>query len=415
MLGKRLFKNIKQLCQVRPIEFTLAKGTELAVLPSIENAFLLVEDGIIKSFGKMQDCPQLVDAIEHDCSEKIILPGFIDAHTHLVFAEPREQEFVLKIKGATYQQIAAAGGGILNSAKKLRALSESELFERSLPRAYSILHTGTTTAEIKSGYGLTLADELKMLRVARQIGTHTPLTVKTTFLGAHAFPEDVKRDDYLKLILEEMIPRVAEEGLADYIDVFCEQGFFSVEETISICETGKRFGLTPRLHANQLSNNGGVQAGIQVNAISVDHLENIGTDEIQALVKSTTIPIALPLAAFYLNLPFPPVRKMIEAGLPLTIASDFNPGSSPSGNMPLIISLACIKMRMTPEEAFNAATVNAACALQVNKQTGSITQGKFADLIVTKPVSSLAYLPYAIAENWIDQVFVKGEAVSLPH
>jgi imidazolonepropionase len=385
----------------------------MAELPSLANAFLLIENGIIKDFGPMQNCPELRGVEVISCSNKFVLPAFCDSHTHLVFAEPREQEFVLKIKGATYQQIAAAGGGILNSAKKLRALSETELLEKSLPRAQAIMRTGTATVEIKSGYGLTLADELKMLRVAKRIGMETPLTVKTTFLGAHAIPAEIKREEYIKLIIEEMIPRVAEEGLADFIDVFCEEGFFSVSETIRICETGLRYNLIPRLHANQLSNNGGVQAGIQVNAISVDHLENIGNAEIQALQNCNTIPTALPLAAFYLNLPFPPVRKMIEAGLPVAIASDFNPGSSPSGNMPFVVSLACVKMKMTPEEAFNAATLNTAASLNLSNRTGSITAGKQADLIITKPVSSLAYLPYAISENWIDQVFVKGVSVHL--
>ncbi|MCU0382821.1 MAG: imidazolonepropionase [Cyclobacteriaceae bacterium] len=415
MADKKIFVNIKELFQIRPANARVIKGKEMAEFPSLANAFLLIENGIIKDFGPMQNCPELHGLEVISCSNKFVLPAFCDSHTHLVFAEPREQEFVLKIKGATYQQIAAAGGGILNSAKKLRALSETELLEKSLPRAQAIMRTGTATVEIKSGYGLTLADEIKMLRVAKRIGEETPLTVKTTFLGAHAFPAEIKREEYLKLIIEEMIPRVAEDGLADFIDVFCEAGFFSVPETISICETGLRYNLIPRLHANQLSNNGGVQAGIQVGAVSVDHLENIGDDEIQALLKSTTIPTALPLAAFYLNLPFPPARKMIEAGLPVAIASDFNPGSSPSGNMPFVISLACVKMKMTPEEAFNAATLNTAASLHLSNQTGSITAGKQADLIITKPVSSLAYLPYAISENWIDQVFVKGVSINPDH
>lgn len=409
MPGKRLFINIKSLYQVRPVGFTLAKGKDLSVLPSIENAFLLVEDGKIKSYGKMEDCPQVADAIHHDCTGKMILPGFVDSHTHLVFAEPREQEFVLKIKGASYQEIAAAGGGILNSAKKLQALTEDELFFRSLPRARQVLQSGTTTIEIKSGYGLTLKDEIKMLRVAKRISKETPLTVKTTFLGAHAFPKEISREAYIDSIKHEMIPQIAAEKLADYIDVFCEEGFFSVDETIAICEVGKHYGLMPRLHANQLHNSGGVQAGVKVGAISVDHLENIGDVEIEALRTSQTIPTLLPLAAFFLNLPFPPARKLIEAGLPIAIATDFNPGSSPSGNMPFMLSLACVKMKMTPEEVFNATTINTAAALHLADEVGSITVGKKADLILTKEVSSLAFLPYAINTNWIDEVFVSGE------
>ena len=411
MAADLLIINIKGLVQVRAATPRFLAGVEMADLPIIENAYVLIEDGKISSFGKMSELPSISPNQTIDASGRYVFPSFVDSHTHLVYAAAREEEFVMKIKGATYEEIAAKGGGILNSAKKIQAISESELFERSLPRAFEIIRTGTGAVEIKSGYGLTVKDELKMLRVARRIGEETPLKVKTTFLGAHAVPKDMKKEDYVRLILEEMIPAVAEEKLADYIDVFCEQGFFSPEETEKIVEHGKKFGMKPRIHANQLHRSGGVQVGVKTGALSVDHLENIGDEEIEVLKGSSTMPTALPGAAFFLNLPFPPARKMINAGLPLAIASDYNPGSAPSGNMSMMLSLACIKMRMTPEEAINAATINTAYALELLSTHGSITVGKCANVFITVPMNSYSYLPYSFGSHLIERVILNGKVV----
>ncbi len=406
-----LIVNIEGLVQVREQALSFVAGKDMAVLPVLGNSYLAIKDGVIAAFGSMEELPtkqanQLIDA-----SGKFVFPSFVDSHTHLVFAASREEEFVMKIKGATYAEIAAHGGGILNSARKLQQTSEDELFERALVRVEEIIRTGTGAAEIKSGYGLTTKDEMKMLRVARRIGRETPLTVKTTFLGAHAVPKDFNKADYIKLIIQEMIPAVAEEKLADYIDVFCEEGFFNPEETERIVEEGKRFGMKPRIHANQLHNSGGVQVGVKTNALSVDHLENIGEEEIELLRNSKVMPTALPGAAFFLGLPFPPARKILDAGLSLAIASDYNPGSAPSGNMMLVLSLACIKMKMTPEEAINAATVNTANALELDKSHGSITVGKVANVFITKPIPSIAYLPYSFGGTLIDQVILNGKIV----
>jgi imidazolonepropionase len=316
---------------------------------------------------------------------------------------------VMKIKGATYADIAAKGGGILNSARKLQSMSEEELFQKSLPRAKEIISTGTGVLEIKSGYGLTVADELKMLRVAKRIGRETDLIVKTTFLGAHAVPIGIKKENYIDIVLKEMIPAVADEKLADYIDVFCEQGFFTAEETERIVEEGKRFGMKPRIHANQLNRSGGVQVGVKTGALSVDHLENIGDEEIDALKNSNTMATGLPGAAFFLGLDFPPARKIINAGLPLAIASDYNPGSAPSGNMCLVVSLACIKMKMTPEEAINAATLNTSYSLELSDDVGSITKGKIASFFITKKIPSMSFLPYAFGSNIVETVILKGK------
>ena len=358
-----LIENIKGLVQVRESTPSCLRGSEMSNLPILSDAYIAVKDGLIADYGPQQNSPRQAKKVI-DATGKFVLPGFVDSHTHLVFAASREEEFVLKIKGASYEEIAAKGGGILNSAKKLQADSEDELLERSLPRAWEIIQSGTGAVEIKSGYGLTVKDEVKMLRVAKRIGQETGMVVKTTFLGAHAVPREHSKSDYLKLVIEEMIPAVAEEKLADYIDVFCEKGFFTPEETIQIIEAGQKFGMKPRIHANQLNRSGGVQVGVKMNAMSVDHLENMGDEEIELLKNSTVMPTALPGAAFFLGLPFPPARQMLLAGLPLAIASDYNPGSAPSGNMPLMISLACIKMKMTPEEAMNAATINTASCLE---------------------------------------------------
>jgi imidazolonepropionase len=404
--------HIKELIQVREHAPSMLRGKFMAELPVLSNAFLVITDGLIHSYGLMEQLPADLKA-KHliDASGRMVIPSFVDSHTHLVFAATREEEFVMKIKGATYEEIAARGGGILNSAKKLQSLTEDELYERSLPRAREIIQTGTGAVEIKSGYGLTTKDELKMLRVARRIGKETALTVKTTFLGAHAVPREMKKEHYIDQIMQDMIPAVAAEQLADYIDVFCEDGFFSMEETEQIVEQGKKYGMVPRIHANQLNRSGGVQVGVKTGAISVDHLENIGEEEITFLMNSTTMPVSLPGAAFFLNLPFTPARKMIDAGLALAIASDYNPGSAPSGNMPFMISLACIKMKMTPEEAINACTINTAYTLGLSATHGSVTRGKIANLFITKPLSSLASIPYGMGSNPVDRVILNGQLI----
>ncbi len=412
MVHDILITHIKGLVQVRDKPVLKLSGAEMSTLPVLENSYLVVSNGLIHSFGLMRDFPANLKAkTVINATGKFVFPSFVDSHTHLVFAATREEEFVMKIKGATYEQIAASGGGILNSAKKLQALSEEELFQASLPRAWEIINSGTGAVEIKSGYGLTLKDELKMLRVAQRIGRETPLTVKTTFLGAHAVPREKTKAQYISEIIDEMIPAVVEEKLAHYIDVFCETGFFSPEETEQIVVAGKKVGLIPRLHANQLNRSGGVQVGVKTGAISVDHLENIGEYEIEVLRNSSTMPVALPGAAFFLNLSYTPARKMIEAGLPVAVASDYNPGSSPSGNMPLMLSLACIKMRMTPEEAINASTINTAYTLGLSETHGTITLGKVANLFITHAIPSLASIPYSFGSNPVEIVILNGKLI----
>lgn len=413
MVVDLLLTNIKGLVQVRAAAEKKVAGADMATLPFISNAFVSIVNGSIASFGAMEELPSHSARQTMDCSGRFVFPSFVDSHTHLVFAASREEEFVMKIKGASYQQIAASGGGILNSARKLQALSEDELFERSIQRAWEIMRSGTGAVEIKSGYGLTVKDEVKMLRVAKRIAKETPLTVKTTFLGAHAVPAETTKEKYIQVIVNEMIPAVAEEKLADYIDVFCEQGFFTTDETELIVEAGKKAGMKPRIHANQLYNSGGVQVGVKTKALSVDHLENIGDEEIELLKNSDVMPTALPGAAFFLNLPFPPARKMIEAGLPLAIASDYNPGSAPSGNMSLMLSLACVRMKLTPEEAINAATLNTAYALELSETHGSVTVGKMGNLFITKPMPSYAFLPYSFGSQLVDQVILGGKLQSL--
>lgn len=410
-----LITHIKGLVQVREKNVLIVKGSAMADLPVLYDAFLLIHDGLIHSYGGMQELPKVTALNTIDASGRFVFPSYVDSHTHLVFAATREEEFVMKIKGASYADIAAKGGGILNSAKKLQAMSEEELFQRAVKRAWEIISTGTGAVEIKSGYGLTTRDELKMLRVARRIGNETPLTVKTTFLGAHAVPAGMEKKEYIRLVIEEMIPAVAEENLADYIDVFCETGFFTEEETIQIAEAGKQKGMTSRIHANQLNRSGGVQAGVKSGAISVDHLENIGEEEINVLKDSKTMPVSLPGAAFFLRLPYTPARQIIDAGLPLALASDYNPGSAPSGNMSFILSLACIQMKMTPEEAFNATTINTAYTLGLSDSMGSITTGNVANLWISQPVSSLAAIPYSYGKSLTDQIILNGKIVSPYH
>jgi imidazolonepropionase len=406
-----IIKNIRGLVQVRHEATPLVSGSAMSQLPVLSDSYLIIDQGLIVDYGKMEEFPPFTSAETIDATGRYVFPSFVDSHTHLVFAASREEEFVMKIKGATYRDIAAKGGGILNSARKLQQFSEAELLEKTLQRANEIIRTGTGAVEIKSGYGLTVRDEMKMLRVARQIAAHTSLTVRTTLLGAHAVPENTSKADYVSIVINEMIPAAAAEKLADYIDVFCEDGFFDPQETEMIVEAGKKFGLKGRIHANQLNRSGGVQVGVKTGALSVDHLENIGPEEIQLLKQSTTIPTLLPGAAFFLGLPFPPAREMIEHGLAVAIASDFNPGSSPSGNMPYMLSLACIKMKMTPEEAFNATTINTACALELESSHGSITKGKIANVFMTKPIPSIAYIPYAFAASLIDTVILRGRVI----
>jgi imidazolonepropionase len=409
-----LIKNIRGLVQVRDSTPGPLKGDAMSILPVLHDAYLVIHEGLILSFGSMTELPAYRPSKTIDAMGRFVFPSFVDSHTHLVFAATREEEFVMKIKGATYQEIAAKGGGILNSARTLQQMSEDELLETSLQRAWEIIRSGTGTVEIKSGYGLTLDDEVKMLRVARRIGELTPLQVRTTFLGAHAVPSGITKADYIRLVIEEMIPAVAEQKLANYIDVFCEDGFFSVDETQRILEAGLAAGLKARLHANQLNRSGGVQVGVQVGALSVDHLENIGDEEIALLKNSSTMPTALPGAAFFLGLPFPPARKMLQAGLPLAIASDYNPGSSPSGDMAMMVSLACIRMRLTPAEAYNAATINTACSLEMNDTVGSITRGKIANVFITDQIPSLEFLPYSYGRNHIQRVILNGEEIMFP-
>jgi imidazolonepropionase len=412
MVHDLLITRIKGLVQVRDEPITKISGIEMSNLPVLQDAYLIISNGLIHSYGLMKDIPKGIKAHKVlDVPGQFVFPSFVDSHTHLVFAATREEEFVMKLKGATYEQIAASGGGILNSAKKLQALTEEELFQCSLPRAWEIIRSGTGAVEIKSGYGLTTKDELKMLRVAKRIGRETPLTVRTTFLGAHAVPREKTKEQYIAEIINEMIPAVAEERLAEYIDAFCETGFFSVEETETIFEAGRKAGLIARVHANQLNRSGGVQVGVKVGAISVDHLENMGEEEIEVLKSSDTMPVALPGAAFFLNLPFTPARKIIDAGLPLAVASDYNPGSAPSGNMPLMVSLACIKMRMTPEEAINAATINTAYTLGLTQTHGTITRGKVANVFITNPIASIAAMPYCFGSNPVSKVILNGKLI----
>ncbi|MBK6263704.1 imidazolonepropionase [Marivirga sp. S37H4] len=406
-----LFINIKSLYGTHE-KNDLLRGNNLGKLPVIHDAYLKVTDGKIAAFGSMEDMDVDFEYEEvMDLKGQIILPAFCDSHTHIVFAQSREEEFVDKIKGISYAEIAAKGGGILNSANKLANTSEDDLYERAMVRVKEVIQTGTGALEIKSGYGLSVEAELKMLRVIRRIKENTALPIKSTFLGAHAFPVIYKENHeaYIDLVINEMLPAIAEEKLADYIDVFCETGFFDKEKSTRILEAGAKYGLKAKIHANQLNNSGGVQLGIEHNALSVDHLETIGKEEIELLANNSTIATLLPSAAFFLRMRFPPARELIEAGAAVALATDYNPGSSPSGNIPLLISFACIQMKMTPEEAINAATLNGACAMEVENEVGSIQVGKRANLILTKKIPSLAYLPYAFGSNSIDKVMINGK------
>lgn len=405
-----LITNIKQLVNVRE-KTQLLRGAALAQLPCINNAYLLIEDGLIAGYGTMDKLPHNKPGTIIDASGRLVLPAWCDSHTHLVFAASREHEFIDKIKGLSYAEIAANGGGILNSARKLNDTPEDTLFNLAWKRLEEVSRLGTGAIEIKSGYGLTVPGELKMLRVIKKLREKSNLTIKSTFLGAHTYPTEYKNNHqgYIDCIINEMLPVIAREKLADYIDVFCETGFFSAEETARICRAGMQYGLKPKIHANQLDISGGVQAGVALNAISVDHLETMDEEAVRALANSSVIGTLLPTAAFFLRMPFQPARRLIDAGCAIALATDFNPGSSPSGNMNLVVAISCIQMKMLPEEAINAATINGAFAMECAHEAGSISRGKKASLIVTKQVPSLAYLPYAFGSTLIDNVMIQGQ------
>lgn len=409
-----LITNIKTLVNVRE-EPKLLRGKDLAELPCIDNAYLIIDDGRISDFGLMPNLEPQTSNLKQtiDASGQFILPCWCDSHTHLVFAASREEEFVDKINGRSYAEIAAKGGGILNSATRLNEIDIDELFNLSLTRLQEVIKLGTGAIEIKSGYGLTVEGELKMLRVIRRLKETSPIPIKSTFLGAHTYPLEFKEDHqgYINLIINEMLPVIAREKLADYIDVFCESGFFSPEETETICKAGMQYGLKPKIHANQLNLSGGVETGVKLGAISVDHLETMNESTISTLANSQTIGTLLPTAAFFLRMPFQPARQLIDAGCAVALASDYNPGSSPSGNMNLVVAMSCIGMKMLPEEVINAATINGAYAMELQSEVGSITIGKKANLIFTKPIPSLAYLPYSFGSNLIDKVMINGEIV----
>ena len=413
-MHKILIKNIQQLAQVREPGVTTIKGMEMALLPSIFNAWLAVENECIVGYGTMDEWPGISDWSNLeviDASGKIVFPCYCDSHSHIVFAGTREGEFVDRINGLTYEQIALRGGGIINSSIKMQAATEEELYKSALSRINEVIGQGTGALEIKSGYGLSLETELKMLRVIKKLRETLPIPIRATFLGAHAIPTVYKenREAYIELIINEMLPAIAREQLADYCDVFCERNYFTPEETLQILSAAGNYGIGAKVHAEQLSNSGGVLAGVKAGAVSVDHLEYVGDAEIEALLQSITMPVILPGAAFFLSLPNPPAKKMIQAGLPVAIASDFNPGSSPSGNMNLMNAIACIQYGLTPEETLNASTINGAYAMGLTDNYGTVTIGKKANFIITKEVPSLAYLSYAFGSNLIDQVYINGE------
>ena len=410
-----LITNIKKLVSVRD-ESHLLRGKFLADLPCIDDAYLIIEDDVIADFGSMTQMKTPTSKTKYtiDAQHKFVLPAWCDSHTHLVFAGSRENEFVDKLKGMTYAEIAARGGGILNSAKKLNETSEDELFTQAWRRLEEVKSLGTGAIEIKSGYGLTVESELKMLRVIKKLKDKSSMLIRSTFLGAHTFPPEFKdnHQGYIDLIINEMLPRIAVGKLADYIDVFCENGFFSPAETEAICLAGIKQGLKPKIHANQLNLSGGTQIGVKLGAVSVDHLETMDEDAIHTLAHSSTIGTLLPTAAFFLRMPFQPARKLIDQGCAIALASDFNPGSSPSGNMNLVVAMGCIGMKMLPGEAINAATINGAHAMELQHEVGSISKGKKANLIITKPIPSLAYLPYAFGSNLIDKVINNGQSIN---
>lgn len=405
-----LLRNIQTLVQAETSPRRLASGADMANLPQVHDAFLLLENERIAAFGPMEKCPARADRTL-DATGRLVFPSWCDSHTHLVFAASREEEFVDRIRGLSYEEIAQRGGGILNSARRLQKASEESLFISARRRLDEVIGYGTGAIEIKSGYGLSVESELKMLRVIRRLQTVSPIPIRATFLGAHAVPAEYKnrRNDYIELIIKQMLPRVAEEKLADYCDVFCDRGFFTVEETDRILKAAWQYGLKPKIHANELDYSGGVQVGVANHAISVDHLEYTEEAEIQALKKSQTLPTLLPSCAFFLGIPYAPARRMIDAGLPVVLATDYNPGSTPSGRMSFVLSLACLKMKMLPEEAVNAATLNGARAMELESDYGSIAAGKVANVFVTKPIPSMAYLPYAFGSDLVETVILRGK------
>lgn len=412
-MTRLLIKNIKTLVQVRDVAELKVSGAKMKELPCIDNAWLAIDNGLIADYGSMNDFPGIEDwkGLEIvDAEGKIVMPCYADSHTHIVYAGNREKEFVDRINGLSYEDIFARGGGILNSAKKLFNTSEEELFNQALERLKEVISQGTGSIEIKSGYGLSVESELKMLRVIKRIKNLNLIPVKATFLGAHALPLEFKsnKDGYIQLIINEMLPKISEEKLADYIDVFCEQNYFTPEETIQILNAGKKYGLIPKVHAEQMSHFGGIKAGVLTNAISVDHLEYCSDDDIELLKNSDTMPTVLPGAAFFLNLPLPPARKMIDSGLAIAFASDYNPGSCPSGNMNFMMSLGCVQYKLTPEEVINASTLNSAYAMHLSHEVGSITIGKKANFFITKNISSYSFIPYSFGSNLIESVYING-------
>jgi imidazolonepropionase len=411
---KTCFINIKSLNGILPQKVKLLRGEEMSELKAIENAYLIIKDELIFDYGKMEDLN--LDHIDEviDIKNKMILPSWCDSHSHLVFAKSRESEFVDRIKGLTYEEIALKGGGILNSSKKLTETSEEKLFEDAIIRLQELEKLGTGALEIKSGYGLSLEGELKSLRVIKKLKEVSKVTIKTTFLGAHAIPKEYKekREDYIDLIINKMLPAIQKEKLADFIDVFCETNYYTPEETDRILKAGIKIGLKPKIHVNQFTSIGGIQTGIKNNALSVDHLEIMTSQDIEDLKSSTTIPTLLPSCSFFLGIPYAPAKELIKANLPIALASDFNPGSTPSGNMNFVISLACIKMKLTPSQAINAGTINGAYAMGVENKLGSITKGKVANFYITKPIDSIALIPYYFGSNQIETIYLNGEKIN---
>ena len=405
-----LFINIKELIQVRDKSVKKVSGKDMSILPVIKNAFMLIEDDIIINFGSMDNLDVKKADKVVDLSGRLVLPTWCDSHTHLVYADSREEEFVDRIKGLSYHEIAEKGGGILNSAKKLQLKIEDQLYNDAVIRIEEIIKSGTGALEIKSGYGLTLDSELKMLQVIKKLKETFPIPIKATFLGAHAIPSKYKenREEYIELIINNIIPEVASQKLADYIDVFCEKGYFSAEETDRILKAGAIHGLIPKIHVNQFNSVGGVKVGVNNNALSVDHLEVLTDEDLSILSKSDTMPVALPSCSFFLGIPYTNARKIIDSNVPLALATDFNPGSTPSGNMNFVVSLACIKLKMTPEEAINAATINAAYALNLSEKIGSISRGKLANFMITKSIKSYNFLPYYFGSNSIERIYLNG-------
>lgn len=408
-----LIINIKELIQVRENNVTIVKGSDMKILPTIKNAYLIIEHDTIVEYGPMSDFIEYNAEEVIDAKGKMVLPAWCDSHTHIVYAGDRSQEFVDRINGLSYEEIAERGGGILNSAEVLQNTSEEELYQQSLKRLNNVMQMGTGAIEIKSGYGLTVEAELKMLRVIKRLKKESLATIKTTLLAAHAVPKEFKenKQGFVDRVVSEMIPEVAQSKLADYIDVFCEKGYFDLEDTNRILTAGKAFGLIPKIHVNQFNAFGGVALAVKHKALSVDHLEEMRAEDIEALINSTTMPVALPSCSYFLSIPYTPARQIMDAGLPLALATDYNPGSTPSGNMNFVVSTACIKLRMTPEEAINAATINGAYAMGISNQYGSICRGKKANIIITKEIESYNNLPYDFGDNLIDKVIIRGKVL----